>query len=491
MSDVADLVKWFKTSGGSLDEEFVGFTVFPGCGRGAVALKDVPEGHVLFRIPRSILLSPENSELPGRVGLAHWKERKMHIGWAGLILCMMWETAQGSSSRWSGYLDSLPSTFDTPMFWNDEDLRELQGTTVVAKLGRDDAERDFTEKLLPLVQSRPDIFPVDTIYTYYTLEIYHIMGSRILSRSFDVENDEPDEDGDADDTEEEHVAANTSVGSAMDVDGPAEAEPAADTNEPEDDLENIEEEEEPANVAMVPMADMLNAQFGSENAKLFYEKEELRMVSTKPIKAGDQIWNTYGDLPNSELLRRYGHVDMLPLPNGDVGNPGDVVEIPADIAVQVLGLDAGTTKERIDWWLEQGGDDVLVLESDLEIPLALVALIRLLRLTPGEWEQAVEKDKVPKPKIDGEVLPIVKTVFESRLSQYPTTLEADIAMLENPSIAVNKKYALVVRVGEKKILREVIAKLGALVEAESASQTKKRKVRPDDDSERKSKSRRR
>jgi len=40
---------------------------------------------------------------------------------------------------------------------------------------------------------------------------------------------------------------------------------------------------------MVPMADMLNARFESENAKLYHEKHHLRMVSTKAIKAGEQI----------------------------------------------------------------------------------------------------------------------------------------------------------------------------------------------------------
>jgi SET domain-containing protein 6 len=48
---------------------------------------------------------------------------------------------------------------------------------------------------------------------------------------------------------------------------------------------------------------------------------------------------------------------MLPLPNGDLGNPGDVVEITADLAVAVLQTDDAITKERIDWWLEQGGDE--------------------------------------------------------------------------------------------------------------------------------------
>lgn len=70
-------------------------------------------------------------------------------------------------------------------------------------------------------------------------------------------------------------------------------------------------------------------------------------------------WNTYGDLPNAELLRRYGHVDVLPLPSGGTGNPGDVVEIKADLIVSVIRsyTKDDQKKERIDWWLEQGGEE--------------------------------------------------------------------------------------------------------------------------------------
>ena len=38
------------------------------------------------------------------LGMEEWKRNKLDEGWAGLILCMMWETAQGSTSRWAEYL---------------------------------------------------------------------------------------------------------------------------------------------------------------------------------------------------------------------------------------------------------------------------------------------------------------------------------------------------------------------------------------------------
>jgi len=92
-------------------------------------------------------------------------------------------------------------------------------------------------------------------------------------------------------------------------------------------------------------------------ARLFYEKDSLNMVAVKPIKHGEQIWNTYGDLPNAELLRRYGHVDIIPLDQSGLfpyGNPSDDVEIPADLVFDVCLPGTGEEQKtcKIEAWLD-------------------------------------------------------------------------------------------------------------------------------------------
>ena len=67
-------------------------------------------------------------------------------------------------------------------------------------------------------------------------------------------------------------------------------------------------------------------------------------------------------MPNAALLRAYGHVDYLPLLNGEYGNPGDVVEVRADLVVSTImennpDLVGENMVARIDWWLEVGGDE--------------------------------------------------------------------------------------------------------------------------------------
>ncbi|KAI0081972.1 SET domain-containing protein [Panus rudis PR-1116 ss-1] len=455
MTAIEQFLLWFKDQGGVLDGSAMRIADIPGHGRGALAVRSLSEGHTLFEIPRNLTLSTRTSSLPEKFGQNAWKIFGLHTGWVGLILCMMWEEAQGSSSKWAGYLSAhiLPSQFGTPMFWSASEIDELKGTAVVDKIGKDDAEKDYYDKLIPAVQSRPDLFLPQHMNTYYTLERYHIMGSRILSRSFHVEKWSKE----SDDVEEDEFVTEAESSNQMDVDedtGDGNASNAV-LEVPDEELEDEEDVEDPADVAMVPMADMLNARFESENAKLFYEEKVLKMITTKPVQAGEQIWNTYGDPPNSDLLRRYGHVDVVPLhpPLSGEGNPADIVEIRADVVVAAASKSSNNdAQERVDWWLDLADDDTFVVGTDCDIPKDMYSLVHLLQLPRTEWLKLQAKEKLPKGKLTPEILPIVIEVFERRLAEYPDSIEDDERLLQDPDISDNKRNAIIVRLGEKRIL---------------------------------------
>lgn len=47
------------------------------------------------------------SSLPTKFGLEAWGQFELHTGWTGLILCMLWEEAQGEASKWHGFFRTL------------------------------------------------------------------------------------------------------------------------------------------------------------------------------------------------------------------------------------------------------------------------------------------------------------------------------------------------------------------------------------------------
>lgn len=75
------------------------------------------------------------------------------------------------------------------------------------------------------------------------------------------------------------------------------------------------------------------------------------MMATVAIKAGEQIWNTYADPPNSDLLRRYGHVDET--------NAEDLVEIGMESLIDLIAgdnvdLNHELKNVRAEWLLDAG-----------------------------------------------------------------------------------------------------------------------------------------
>ena len=137
-----------------------------------------------------------------------------------------------------------------------------------------------------------------------------------------------------------------------------------------------------------------------------------------------------------------------------LGNPSDVVEIKADLVVEVVRARWGTKEigndieERIEWWLDEGGDECvylfhssLLVNSDIrnrvstfvlphpnnlrrdtnspyELPREFISFTRLL-LPDADFESARTKGKLPKSKQpDAEVLGVLEEVLKNREAMY-------------------------------------------------------------------------
>ena len=201
-----------------------------------MAQTDIPEAEELFAIPRGLILSVQNSKLSEVLA-----QNLQELGpWMSLMLVMIYEYLSGEQSVWSSYFKVLPKQFDTLMWWSESELRELQGSAVVEKIGKQGADESILEMITPIVRANPALFPpIDGLPSFdgdagtqAILRLGHIMGSLILAYAFDIgkpENDDEDEEGE---------------------DGYA-----------------TDEEEEQAAKGMVPLADLLNADVEQHNVR--------------------------------------------------------------------------------------------------------------------------------------------------------------------------------------------------------------------------------
>lgn len=321
-------------------------------GRGLVAIEDIKADESLFIIPRSLCLSVDNCTLvKDRPDLKAKLLKSNH--WDSLIVVLLYELkVVGDKSPWKHYFNILPIiddrnyVFNQLMFWNEDELNLLNPSVITERIGKNLAEEMYN-KLYP--KTILDDYGLHGLKNF-TLKEYHQLASLIMAYSFDVEKPESfgkpkkDDDNESDDYDEEHDNDDNEdyeSGSDADNNGHAKTVDKSFTNVDEathDDVNDIkfDDDEDENNIlhddffkTMVPLADTLNADTTKHNSSLMYTKQDLVMKSIKSIKKGDQIYNTYSDHPNSEILRRYGYVEST-------GSKFDFGEIPISLIKQVF-----------------------------------------------------------------------------------------------------------------------------------------------------------
>ncbi|KAH3679317.1 hypothetical protein WICMUC_001057 [Wickerhamomyces mucosus] len=286
-------------------------------GRGLVAIEDISTDEILFKIPRNVLLNIETGSLANNVPNHTDNREKLlteYDHWAGLILTLLYEFSLGEDSKWAPYLKLLPTEHKTLTYWSKDELDNLKPSLILDRIGIDSAQ-DLYNELFP--SSLIDLGIPDL---EVNLEKFHQICTIIMSYSFDVENPDFDED-----EEDEEVVK---------FDGYLKS--------------------------MVSLADLLNADTNLNNAKLIYDRDFLYMKSFKPIAKNEQIYNIYGDHPNSELLRRYGYIEW----KGSKFDFGEIqLDLIKDYFLEIYNIDKEIGDFIVDEVIPQ--NDVEELEENI------------------------------------------------------------------------------------------------------------------------------
>lgn len=194
------------------------------------------------------------------------------------------------------------------------------------------------------------------------------------------------------------------------------------------------------------------------------------MKAIDPIPKGDEIFNDYGPLPRSDLLRRYGYIT-------DNYTQYDIVEVPLDLVVStvkdVFALSDDTVKQQLDLLeeadaLDDGydishGDD---LNEQFPLELKMLGLVLIPHSSPKFAKQA-SRSELPKSWFV-----LMQELLKRRLGQYGTTVDQDTQYVDelrerldggmhdqSPAELRRRILAVQVRMGEKAILQSALAKL--------------------------------
>lgn len=295
-------LRWFLKNGSISDKVNVQDYREYGQGRALVAKKDIGVDEELFRVPRGALLNARNNLLLDKDATITEQLSKLPQ-WDALILVVLYEwLVKKDASPWAPYFAILPVTdrenyhFNQLVHWTDDEISALKPSFIVDRIGKDAAVETYNRvKTCARDMGITELGNVSE-------EEFHAAASLIMSYSFDVGGGPG--------------AAEGGDGEASDGEA-GDGEADSDENE-EDPAHNQEDSDSDSDLvgkssylkSMVPLADTLNADTAKHNASLMLQKEDLVMRSIKEIKAGEQIYNSYSEHPNSELLRRYGYVEQ-------------------------------------------------------------------------------------------------------------------------------------------------------------------------------------
>ncbi|USP82239.1 hypothetical protein yc1106_09513 [Curvularia clavata] len=447
---------WFTSSGGVFCDDLLEIQDLRSkdAGRGILANKDIPEDTTLFTIPRDLIINLHTSKLAEKIPEVfddptnEEDEEEDEVepldSWGSLILVMLYEYLQGESSRWKPYFDILPQTFETPIFWSEAELKELEGTSLTTeKIGKKESDSMLRSRILPIITKHPEVFYSDDaprLDEEELLALAHRMGSTIMAYAFDLENE-----GDQSEDEEDGW---------------------------------VEDREGKTLMGMVPMADMLNA--NAEFNAHVHHGDQLQVTSLpESIPAGSEILNYYGPLPSSELLRRYGYVtpehrryDIAELPWSLVRSAlAEELELSQDVIAEIeetyeLTFVEGEMEMKMDTELEE----YFIIERDSGEPSSHGTFTQpavLREISPELEEQfktflkVFKKRDSKRKRSDDMFNTVVEKALKARLAQYPTSIEHDEELLNREDLAKRHRMAVEVRLGEKRLLQEALALIHA------------------------------
>ena len=436
---------WLEQRGVYLDASAVSIAPSLTCGGlGVVAVAPIAIHSVICRIPKTCILSCENSAvdlsdlLQCDNGVVDENTR--------LATCVMLERACGPRSFFHGYIQSMLPAPRQPMFWThsalallegtelessaDTDLQELERTweeisafvkKEAARLGADDNQvnRKAFAEALSLVQSRQffvdeehgsSLVPLADIFNHKTARIQ-------LAKNVHVEREHSEggmSDGDDDDDDDE-----TQVGHIVDDD-----------------------EQFSARGSSVRLT-RKSASEGLDMA-VFQDDENLAIVTQRPFDAGEEIYNCYGECSNATLLHDYAFLSE--------NNPFDIVNLDGELLVEVAADVHGerVARRAARKYLSQL-DDYFELPTSTEyVPADLLLALKALSGADVDVSSAQEPEALDA--LGREEAELLARCAQARLQRYPELPQGDDDAAMRDARTPEAVAALSLRALEKKLL---------------------------------------
>lgn len=495
---VSSLQEW----GNSNDIKTGGVVIesIPGSGLGLQATQEVPSGSLVVTVPSSVTLSVSSGSLGGPDDFSvesMFNDRKPFraLPWYAQFSLYLHKLNKISSLKaetdLKPWLESLPTTFDTPIRWDKKQRDEwLQYQHMSESVDRQqEAWTDFYQKvnsaldgsiswedfLLGCEIARSRAFsggytgapfnPLIYVFTLVLVSVYAGLGLGSLEQAA-------------------NGAALVFCASVL-----------------RDFV--VPKLFKTKKYVICPIIDMANHQSLGVSANVAYEffSDAYSLTAIQAIPSGKEVYISYGERSNDQLLQYYGFVEannpndiyiMPPIREWDIGAlekalgtpfaPGRLGKLEragllGKTAAEVSAAVTAASDSSDDGAATDSGEDDdangnprggVVLTRAAGIDLAALQGLRALVSTDAEWEASGEAvgnfAAMVSTENEERARLVARTAFEMELDAKATTLEEDEELQKRASTSSSildeeERLAVLFRIEKKKILKDSIARL--------------------------------
>ncbi|EAZ20075.1 hypothetical protein OsJ_35675 [Oryza sativa Japonica Group] len=360
-------------------------------------------GDVAFEVPMSLVVTLER--VLGDESVAELLTTNKLSELACLALYLMYEKKQGQDSFWYPYIKELDRqrgrgqlAVESPLLWTESELNYLKGSPIKDEVvARDEGiRREYNE--------------LDTLW--------FMAGSLFQQYPFDI----PTEAFPFEIFKQAFVAVQSCV-------------------------VHLQKVSLARRFALVPLGPPLLTYKSNCKAMLTAVGDSVRLVVDRPYKAGEPIIVWCGPQPNSRLLLNYGFIDE--------DNPYDRIVIEASLNIEDPQFQEKRMVAQRNGKLAIQNFHVCV-GKEKETIAEMLPYLRLGYISDPDEMQSIlssEGDTCPvSPCTERAVLDQLVGYLESRLADYPTTLDEDDAMLADGNLEPKKEVATRLVRLEKKLL---------------------------------------
>ncbi|XP_010476435.1 PREDICTED: fructose-bisphosphate aldolase-lysine N-methyltransferase, chloroplastic [Camelina sativa] len=367
-------------------------------GLGLVARRDIGRNEVVLEIPKRLWINPE-TVTASKIGPLCGGLKP----WVSVALFLVREKYSQESS-WRVYLDMLPQSTDSTVFWSEEELAELKGTQLLSTtLGvKEYVENEFLKLEQEILLLNKDLFSSRITLDDF-IWAFGILKSRAFSRL------------------------------------------------------------RGQNLVLIPLADLINHNpaittedyaYEIKGAGLFSRDLLFSLKSPVYVEAGQQVYIQYDlNKSNAELALDYGFVESNPNRNSYTLT----IDIPESDPFYGDKLDIAETNGMG----ETGYFDIVDGQT---LPAGMLQYLRLVALGGSDafllesifnntiWGHL----ELPVSRSNEELIcRVVRDACKSALSGFSTTIEEDEKLLEEGKLNHRLEIALKIRIGEKRVLQQI------------------------------------